>query len=359
MSIKKETIFNLLKRYWFFVLLVAMVASLLAIRFVRRPTTEPSQPLPTPQFGSLPQPQSELSQPLGKEPIYNILLSENDFASFPKSLAVYKIKKFSQEEILSRLSKMIVDLGFLGTPEEQQRKEGKYLIWREGENYLKVSLSSGRFSFVGKNPLVQNQTLDSTKIGNLVAEKLNAWGLITGKLEIEEIKGFVPVGMELNPVVNLDQATIFNLTFKSSFNDYPLVGIGQARDLLEAKVDNQTNLLNLFFSLHQTDQKVASQYSLKSYEEVTSEIKEGQAQIIELITEGGDYKTIPFSEEIREVKISSISIAYYETTEIQEYYQPIFLLKGDVILRDSNLYQAILILPAISSEYLKPTQEHF
>ncbi|HUV42825.1 MAG TPA: hypothetical protein VMY36_02850 [Patescibacteria group bacterium] len=359
MSIKKENILNFFKRYWLFILLATIVVSLLAIRFIYRPTSPSSQPLPTPQFGSLSQPQSELSQPLGKEPIYDVLLSENDFASFPKSLAVYQIKKFAQEEILSRLSKMIVDLGFLGTPEEQQRKEGNFLIWREEENYLKVNLSSGQFSFIGKSPLVQNQTTSSTKIGDLVAEKIKTWGLTASKPEVEVMTGFVPVGMELNPVINLDQATIFNITFKSSLNGYPLVGIGQVRNLLEAKVDNQGNLLNLFFSLHQTDQEVISQYPLKSYEEVINEIKEGQAQIIELMTESGDYKIIPFPEEIREVKISSVSIAYYETTEVQEYHQPVFLLKGDVTLRDSNRYQAVLTLPAISSEYLKPTQEHF
>jgi hypothetical protein len=359
MSINKENILNLFKRYWFFILLAAMVASLLAIRFIRQPTTQPTQPLPTPQFGQLPQPQSELSQPLGKTPIYTILLSESDFANLPQSLAVYQIKKFSQGEILARLSKIIVDLGFLGSPEVQQRKDGQYLIWREGKNYLKVNFVSGQFSFVGQSSLVQNQTLSSSQIDELVADKLKTWDLTTEKPESESLNGFVPIGLELRPVTDLSQATVFDITFKNSLNGYPLIGIGQVRDLLEVKIDNQGNLLNLFYSLHQPNQESINNYPLKTYEEAIQEIKEGQAQIIELMTENGEYRTIPLSEEIREVNLSSVSVGYYETTETQEYYQPIFILKGKVTLRDSNTYQATLILPAVSSEYLKPIQEHF
>lgn len=357
MSINFKAIIRFFKQYWVFILLAAIVAVLLAFWFLRQPKAPP-ETIPVPTHGNLPQPQSELSQPLGEGLFYTILFSENDFTKIPKALPIYYTQEFTKEEILSRLAKMVVDLGFLSGPEEQRRGNKQVLVWREGENYLKANIPSSQFTFVGKSQINQNQTITASQAENLVSEKLVSWNLVDSKPTIEKTEGFIPVGLELSPVANLKQATVFNIIFEPTFEQYPLIGIGQAINPLEAKIDNQGNLLNLFFSLHQVDPKIVDNYPLKSYEETINEIKSGRVQIIE-VTQGGQNQTIPSPENIQEIRIASLSPAYYETTETQEYYQPIFLLKGSVVLKEGGIYQASLILPAISSEYLQPQREYF
>lgn len=358
-----KKIINFFKQYWLFILLAAMAMILLLFWLSQKSRHERLlAPGPTPTAGILPQPQSQFSQLLGKGPYYNVLFSEAEFAKIPRTLPVYQTRNFTKEEIISRYAKIITDLDFPGTPEEQQRPDGKYLIWREGENYLGINVSSGQLMFSGKTSLSsspETTTFSSSQIQNLVKQKLISWGLISEEAKIEEINGFGVAGLELIPVPNLSQAVVFQIIIEPDFEGYPLVGLGPARNLIEAKIDYQGTLLSLFFNLHQVDKETVDNYPIKSFEETVNEIKDGQAQVIQVLTSKQEERSAPSLEEILSVKFSSISVAYYETTEAQEFYQPIFLLKGNITLKEGEILQASFILPAISGEYLKPLQEHF
>lgn len=358
-----KKIIDFLKQYWFFTLLAASVAMLLALWVVQGSRREPSPlPIPSPSAGALPQPQSQFSQLLREGIYYTIFFSETDFAKIPQILSVYQTKQFTQEVITSRFAKIIVDLGFSVTPQEQPRPDGKYLVWQEKENYLQINIVSGQILFAGKSSLdslAEEKILNSTQIQNLVKQKLVSWKLITDEAKVKEIKGFGIAGLELIPVDSLNQAVVFQIIYKADFEGYLLVGLGPARNHIEVKVNNHGVLNSLFFNLHQVEGKIVDNYPLKSYEETVNEIKSGKAQIIEVLDSKQKEHSIPSSEEIQEIRISSLSLAYYETTEAQEFYQPIFLLKGNIILKEGGTYQASFILPAISSEYLQPLKEHF
>jgi len=355
-----KKIINLFKNYWIFILLAAIVAGLLFLRFSRRAAPElPTRPSPSPAFGTLPQPQSRLNPTIGRGPTYKILFDKASFDKVPNTLPVYKTRDFSKEEVLSYLAKAITDLGFYGQPIEEKINENLYLTWREEENYLNVNVSSGQFSFVGKTPLSQNQAIGASQVNTLVTDKLISWELISDKPLVKELAGFTEVDMELYPVSDINKANFFKIALEPTFNNYPLVGIGLEKNLIEATIDNKGTLVTLSFLLHQISQDIVGHYPIKAYEVIIQEIEVGLAQIIETTTKDNKYKPIPQRDQIQEVKITSISVAYYETTEAQEFYQPIFLLKGNITLKEGEILQASFILPAISSEYLKPLQEHF
>ncbi len=350
-------IINFFKQYWLFILLATVVAMLSILWLNQRiKREEPLVPGPTPT-GVLPHPQSKFSQLLGEGLYYNVLFSETEFAKIPRTLPVYQTKKFTKEEIISRLNKTILGLGLSTDPEEQQRPDGKYLIWRQEENYLGANVSSGQFTFSGKMNLSaspESQVFSSSQIKNLIKEKLISWELISEEAKIKEIKGFGVAGLELIPVTDLSRAVVFQIIIEPDFEGYPLIGLGPARNLIEAKINNQGVLLSLFFNLHQVNKETANNYPVKSFEETVREIKNGQAQVIQVLTSKQTERSAPSLEEILSVKFSSISLAYYETTEVQEYYQPVFLLKGNITLKEGEILQAFFILPAISGEYLKP-----
>jgi len=357
-----KKIINFFKQYWLFILLATIATIILLLWLSQRvKRTRPPVPGPTPTAGVLPQPQSKFSQLLGEGIYYNILFSESEFDKIPQTLPVYQTKEFTKEEIISRYVKIISDLGFSGNPEEQQRPDGKYLVWQEGNNYLGINVSSGQFMFSGKTSLSsspETTTFTSSQIQNLIKQKLISWELISEEAKIKEINGFGVAGLELVPVPNLSQAVIFQIIIEPYFESYSLVGLGPAKNLIEAKADYQGILLSLFFNLHQVDREIVDYYPIKSFEETTREIKNGQAQVIQVLTSKQEERSIPSLEEILSVKFTSITVAYYETTEAQEFYQPIFLLKGNISLKEGEILQATFILPAISGEYLKPFQEH-
>jgi len=355
-----KQIIELVKKYWVFVLLATLVVILLAFWLIQKTKPEiPSGPVPSPTAGILPQPQSQYSQSLGEGLYYTIFLSETDFSQLPSSLPVYQIKPLTQKEILSRYDKLIKQLGFTVNPQEQERPDGRYLIWQEGENYLQTNLNSGQLLFAGKVSLSPpDKTLNSLQIQDLVKQKLSAWQLITEEAEIKNIEGFGVAGLELIPVENLNQAIVFQIAYSASFEGYPLVGLGPAKNLIEAKINNQGVLNSLIFNLLQVENKPMDYYPLKNYEETSQEIKEGKGQIIEILTPQREERSLPSLKEIQEIRITSVSLVYYVTIEPQEYYQPVFLFKGKMILKEESL-SISLILPAIVSGYLESDREHF
>lgn len=343
------------KKYWVFILLATIATMLLFIRLSQKPTTPPQKEEPLPIFGTLPQPKSGFAEILGKGLSYKISLSQSDFAKNPEKLPVYKTKKFTKEEIILRCARLTSDLGFFKPPEETQRKDGLFLFWHEGENHLGVNVSSGQFLLSGTFPLSSApQAFSPSQIQELIQEKLLGWGLVEKKIEVKETRGYQRTGSELLPIKELSQAEVFRLIFNPSFDSFSLVGIGPAKNLIEAKADNKGTLLSLIFNLHQADKEIVDEYPLKSFEETTKELKEGKGQIIQVLTQEGEERSIPSQDQIGEVQISSFSIVYYETVESQDFYQPVFLLKGKISLKNGEAYQASFILPAITSKYLSP-----
>lgn len=354
MYIAMKKIIYFLGKYWLFVLLAAIAATLLTIRFIKKPAPSLPVPSPTPIFGPLPQPKFGFGEILGQGPSYKISLSESDFGKIPKTLSVYKVKKLSKEEILSRFNDVISGLGFIKPPIEEQRKDGFFLVFREADNYLKIKVGSGQFSFAGKVSLAQGQELTPPQIQSLIEEVFVSWNLIPSGSKAKKLEGFVPTGMELSPISDVNKAVFFRVFFDLSFNSLPIVGVGPAENHIEATIDNKGVLVSLFFNLHQVDKEIVDSYPSKSFEETIKELGEGKAQIIQVLTQKSEDRSIPPPNQIKEVQISSLSLAYYETVETQDFYQPVFLLKGKISLKSGENFQASFILPAIESKYLSP-----
>lgn len=356
-----KKVIDFLKKYWLLISLAFVVTVFSIFWLNQRAKITLLKPSASPSAGILPQPQSKFSQLLGENLYYNLLFTRGDFEKMPQTLTVYQTKKFNSKEITSRFSELIKEVVSSENSEEQQRPDGKYLVWQEKNNYLSINISSGQFLFVGQLPLTSNEkeNLNPVQIQNLVKEKLVSWNLILTETKTEKIEGFGQSGLELIPVASLGQAVVFQITYNPSFDGFPLIGLGPAKNPIEVKIDKQGILLSLSFNLHEVDKTTTDNYPLKSYEETVKEIKEGQAQIIQVLTPDQEERSFPSLEEISEIEIRTISAAYYETLEAQEFYQPVFLLKGSLTLKNKEVYQASFILSAIASEWLKPIQEHF
>jgi len=350
--LKMKKIKDFLKKYWLFIFLSAVLAILLTLKLNQKGPQGEIKNVPTTLLEALPKPQSRFAEKLEGGIPYEILFSELEFQKVPKNLPAYKIKKNQKEEILSSYSQIISFLGFRNPPKTEKRQENEFLIWQEKENYLRVDISSGQFSFVGRVSLTQKKPENAQEIKLLAEETLNLWKLTPKKIVAREVKGFVPVGSELSPVTNLEKATFFKIFFEQTIDEFPLVGLGPARNQIEATLDRQGTLISLFYNLHQIETEKGKDYPIKSLNETVEEIKRGEGQIIPDPTE--EEIIFPQKKDIQKIQILSLKIAYYETIEAQEFYQPIFLFEGKAILNDGKTKNIKIILPAIAPEWLKP-----
>jgi len=354
-----KKITQLIKKYWLFLFLGMVAASLLVLKLTIKPEVEPTQPESKPPAFKINPPQSKFSFSTGRQPNYQISLIERDF-DFPNRLPVYQTKKFTPNEILKIYQPMIAQLGFSESAEKKQIKQELILLWRQKNQSLVIKTSSGQFSFSGQYLLEETgQILNSKSAAENLRQKLISWGLLNKQVKTKEIKGFKKTGLELSAVENLSQASVWLIIFKPDFQGYPLKGIGPAENLIEAKIDKEGKLLSLSFNLHQIKPKEIGQYPLKNYSETIQAIKNGQIQLIKVSDQKNNEEFLPTAEEIKTIKINQISLAYLETAESQDFYQPIFLFKGEIILKNNQIYQAEFILPAISSQWLKEPQSHF
>jgi len=354
-------IIDYFKKYWPFVILAMAITFLAALKLSQKsqPAISPAL-LPTSEKEILTEPQSKFNQLLGQEVAYDLRLNQQDFISLPSSLPVYKTRKFTNEEVISRFAEIIVDLGFLGSPKIEARGGISFLVWQEEKNYLSINPSSGQFTFVGKAPLgTPGEKYDVKEIQTLVRQQLTAWGLISNEVLIKEVIGFGIAGLELIPLKDPIQASVFQLVLETKIDNYPLVGLGPARNQLEVKIETNGNLLSFFFNLHQVQKEAVDNYPLKSLTETINSLEKGEGQLIRVFSTPQKERSLPPLSEIQKITIDSLSLAYYETIEVQNFYQPVFLLKGEISLKDGKNYQADFILPAIVSQYLTTPREHF
>lgn len=355
-----KKIIELSKKYWLFILLGAILAILSVLFSVKKPTlpTFPKPaPIPTPVSGQLPPPESNFTQILTQKATYKILLSEEDFAQIPSILPVYKIKIFTKEEIIFKFDQIIKEFGFTTQPEKKQIKNNLFLFWQEKENSLNINAFSGQFSFSGRfalTPATSKEKLTSDQIQELAQQKLVSWQLISEKPKPSEIKGFNVAGFQLVPTNNLKQAEVFQVIFNPEIDSYPIIGLGPATNLIEVKITHQGTLVSLFFNLHQIDQKPIDYYPLKTLKETKNQLEQGKGKIIQVFTFKKEERSIPSIDQIQEVQINQFKIVYYETVELQKYYQPIFLFDGQLTLKNGEVLKASFFLPAVAGEWLTP-----
>lgn len=338
----------LINKYKIFIVLAATIP-ILGFFFWRQ-LGPPRVPPPNPIFGPLPQPETQFSIQVKPGITYRFSFSKTLFAQFPDQLSVYKIKKLSKEEILDKYSGFATELGFSIDQTTQTRGGLTFYIWEEPDKFLKVNSQTGQFVFQGKTAL-SSGPITPPEAEELAKQKLIDWDLL--QLDTKtSINYFVLAGMQFKPVTNPNLADVYQITFSSSVDTYPLIGFGPAQDLASVKVGKDGQILTIDYFYHQFERENVGTYPLKSSETVLSQVQQGQGEIFSLKTKAGVETNLTPENQIKTIDLTSVDLAYYETVEKQEYLQPIYLFLGEAKLEKGQALEVSLYLPAISSEWL-------
>jgi hypothetical protein len=336
----------IIRQYKIFIFLAALIPVLGFSLFLRSAKKPPADPV----FGPLPVPETEFDIESGPEISYQFSLPKNALEKLPRQLAVYQIKKLSDQEVINRFAKLAEEMGFSTKPTIQAVDKETYYIWEEKDKFLRVNSLTGQFIFQGNLPLTLG-IITPQDAESLVREKLANWGILDKDAPVT-IKYFGVAGMELVPVTNPSLADVYEAVFSFSIDGFPVVGLGPAQTVAMARINREGQLLTLYYFLRQSDQEKVGTYPLKPGSLALTEVQQGQGKILSLKTKSGFETNFNPENPIKAVNINSIELIYYESLEKQDYFQPIYLFSGSATLEDDTVLEASLYLPAVSSEWL-------
>jgi hypothetical protein len=346
MMIKKLK--TITSQYKLFVLLAAFIPVLGFILIWQQ--LKPKAPLANPVFGSLPLPATRFELETKTAISYQLSLPTDALADFPDQLDVYQIKELTDQETVNRFAQIANDLGFSVKPKVEGAGESLFYVWQEGNKLLKVNARTGQFFFQGEFSLTLGEVTPQ-EAEDLVKEKLRLWKLLDQNTP-SQINFLGVAGMELEPVTNPNLASVYEIIFSPSIDGYLLIGFGPAQDLTSARVTKEGKLIALTCFLHQVDREKVGCYPLKSSQLVLAEIQAGQGKIFNLKTKEGVEANLNVENPIKTINLTAVKLGYYESVEKQVYLQPVYLFSGTATLKDDEVLEVSLYLPAITNEWL-------
>lgn len=336
-----------LKRYWFLTLLALVTIFLLGIRVWTNKFAPLPPPLPQTKT-TLPSspPNSQTKSLFGQKingQLLRVFLSKDDFEKIPASLPVFPKLKETGQKNLSKITLMAKSLGFSGAAKTITKDGKQFYSWQKGNNYLVLDTQTGRFSFSGETPLVEGG-LSPQNTKKLIKDWLLKYSLIDKETEIE-IEGHVAFGYQLEPVLNLDEAKVYLLSYDPSLNNYPIINLDSVRPITEMRINKNGRLTHLTSTFFWPDLDIKSEIPSKKFDDVLAEIKNGEAELWKMVdSRGAQYSPLP-SGQIEGILISKVSLVY-SSIQKADNYQPFYLFSGKMTLINGNTYEAFLFLPA-------------
>ena len=340
---------NIFNQYRIFVILAALVPVLGFILFFLRQKPSEAPPV-NPVFGNLPPPETNYDFEPKTEITYQYSVPRNALAQLPVQAKVYQVKKLSDQEVLTRFAQIATELGFTTKPKFQDSDDYRFYIWEEEDRFLKVNSGTGQFTFKGFVTLSVGP-ISPQEAETLVKEKMVEWELVDKEIPTA-INFYGSAGMELVPVDNPNAANVYEIVFSLSVDGYPLIGFGPAQAVALAQVTNDGKLFTLNYHLLPVSLEEVGTYPLKPAETALYQVQQGQGKILSLKTRPGVETSLSIQNQIKSINLASVSLVYYESIEKQEYLQPIYLFSGTAVLKDDEVLEVSLYLPAIATEWL-------
>lgn len=274
-------------------------------------------------------------------------LNEGDF-NFPKTLpTITYINKLIDIEFATNLKNSLgINEDFL---EFNDTFEGKKFIANSDTNYLVVTPKTNIIKYglanadfdkildkgykdedfvdIATNFLIDNSLFDKNQILYSTIKYLKRSDRSEG---LEESKR--------------DEAEIIAVSFNYLSNKYEIANDFSTKSPIYVEMTRDGRIFNSEIKLVNEIKVGITEYPVKNYQEFISTIDESK-----LISLGGDYFSVSdlkSIDDIKQMSLKSIKIAYYDNGKTDEYLQPVFVIEADVTIKDSASDTAILYLPA-------------
>lgn len=338
-------IVNFIKTHLLFIVFLLLVAVVVAI-FLLLPKAD----LKKQQAQRLTIPKIE--DQVGGTPKFTSKLSEEKI-KIPSRLPIYEIRNtsFTKDQANQIASK----LGFTTNPDTYNDiREGEILSWFDKGKMLDISLQIRKVSYTSDIILdanlpglfPQDDVLIRTAKG-FISEN----GLATSTdFELSNLQFFSSnSGDELQPV-SKGQANYANVVLQQKIGEYPITNIFPVVGTIRVAIDKKGRILSADVETQEELFEVG-QYPIKTFQELIDSLPSAKIQEID----NGQIRLYDISgTAIESIDVEEASIAYLREYDAKsKNLQPIFILKGNVVFKDSGKVKTTLFLPAIAT-YVNP-----
>jgi hypothetical protein len=266
----------------------------------------------------------------------------------PQANVYFIPKPFTTIKSVERGKLTAKALGF--DPEGRELSDTVFLYERAGDlpSTLTMNVVTNSFSIsydlssdpniIYGNPLIPKSAISKAKNylnkAQLLPDDISSGNPITELIKIENGQ-FVGV-------ISLSEADLVKVNlFREDYNEIPAKTPDPKQANIWFMVSNK--ILAGEYHYFELDEKTGCTYPLKTAKDAWNELNTGKAYIADLGRNSDD----------AEIKIRKVYLAYYDTGDYQEYYQPIIVFEGDL--------EFVAYAPAISYEYYEsqenlPTQ---
>ena len=336
-----------IKKYWLFILLATLASALTVIFFLNRGQEEIQKDLL-----SIPYPEIESVSSLTSPNIENL---KNKFSAFEKKLNVYEVQEssFSDQEALN----IALNFGFSQPPTVTDF----IYNWATEFNNLSVYLKEGIVGY-GLNLLDHPELISGPPPTIKEAEN-------QGKEFLKKEEFLIPQDIELQvdeqyyakvegsyfePSKQDDiKTTLVYIKFIYLLNDKKIKGSGL--DFISFYIGSDFKITRFDYNKIFKNINLLNSYPLKNEDEVLSSIKANPK--ISYLKNQDKYSDeyLPIKETVNNLKslsFENIELIYYKQNSSQSYLQPVFLITGTAQLKNDEVVEVGLYLPAIKDEYL-------
>lgn len=336
-KIKMIKILNFFKKYWLFILLGAITATVVVLRLFYVPSVK-LQPTPTPKPLSLTPPQIE-----GQSLPRSIQVSLENFL-YSKTMKIYQ---GVESRLLAEKAKTIAQqLGFTTEPQISQNAfQETFYNWAKNGEYLSINLKTSEINY-GKDPY----SLPLTKEGTLLSPTKTQETLYKLLEELDLVPSYSLQALKeqylalLGPVmaeVTQEEAELIMVGLNPVLADTLLLGQNPHVSPISIMLDKGNNLVSFKYQSSFSSFDPKEEYQLKTIEEIEQTIsKEGKIVFLGLMTEAEEVK-------LRNINLNQAKIAYLQPLA-ENLIQPIFVLSGTATLETKEVVEVTVYLPAVS-----------
>lgn len=313
-----------------------------------RKSSEPGQTVKKPAFTPFPAKIFTNTKPLSR---VRVLASKE---AFPKNTELSIIvKKPSPPFTENQAKTWAANLGFSGdviTTKDAIR--GSVYLWSSDQAYLNVYTDSKiiEYALLDYNTSRVASPAANEEIIRVAKDFLVRNKFVTeNQLALPNITFFGVSGSDSDKlsIVTKQAATIYQVNFSSTVDGVTLIPLDPINAPIYVWVLPNGTIAKAYISDLGTLTQTNERYPLKTYEEVVSQA--ASATIISL-DDGFTSPETTSVENLGEITVEEISIAYLIDSQQAISYQPVYILKGKTVIKNtSGEVSVIMYLPAFVS----------
>lgn len=319
--------------------ILLLIAVFVSALIIKKPDTNRFGPLSYPKEATI------VGEGL---PAIKISFSFSKDTKIPSTINVYKIEPADEDKNRAFFDNVSRSLGATISAETKTLGQEKMYTVIQDNFYFTGNLLSGNFSFTGKSTkTIDAADEDSIKLS--VWDTLSLLNLNSNVINRPNISYYNYLGDELSPSKNIALSDVISVSYQPSVDSLPVVGLGLGENPLSILVDRKTkNIIRLDYAIPKINLKETGSYSLLSLAEL-GKLPPDRFKLLSLVDEGGNKLANYNLNDFASINLNSLSLAYYITPEVQTLLQPVFVLKGNAVLKDGRRGIITAILPAVKN----------